>query len=76
MASISFKRGMSTNLDKEPLSDGQLYFTVDEGKIYLDYQDEGDLKRKAFYSGVLTIGDYSFDGTENVDIPVYDGETE
>ena len=54
--------------------DGTLYFTVDDGKIHLDYTDENDeLKTKTFYSGKLKIGSHEYDGSEDVEISAYDG---
>lgn len=76
MASISFKRGTKASLEKEALKDGLLSFTTDDGKIHLDYIDENnELKRMTFYSGKLTFGDYVFDGTTDVDVEIYKGET-
>ena len=76
MAQMKLKRGMSTNLIKELKVDGQVLVTLDDGKIHVDYEDENnELQRKTLYGGVLTIGDYSYDGTEDVTIPIYDGES-
>lgn len=38
MASFSIQRGMSGNLP-EALSDGQILFTYDDGKLYVDCLD-------------------------------------
>lgn len=40
MAQITFKRGTKETLEQEELKDGLLSFTVDDGKIHLDYLDE------------------------------------
>lgn len=75
MAKIVLKRGTSENLEKEPLTDGLLSFTVDDGKIHLDYVDENqELKRKTFYSGKLTFGSHVYDGSTDVNVTVYEGE--
>ena len=37
MAKIILKRGTKADLEKEPLSDGLLSFTTDDGKIHLDF---------------------------------------
>lgn len=76
MAQITFKRGTKNDLKSEPLKDGLLSFTVDDGKIHLDYYDENnELKRTTFYSGKLTFGTYVYDGTTDVNVEVYTGET-
>lgn len=75
MSQVSFKRGKATKLNNLEMSDGQFIVTVDEGRIYLDYTNEdGELVRKALYSGVLHIGEYDYDGTQDVTVPSYDGE--
>lgn len=74
MAQIILKRGLSKDLSLEPLKDGLLSFTTDDGKIHLDYIDgQGELKRKTFYGGKLTIGQKIYDGSEDVEITVYEG---
>lgn len=75
MSSIIFKRGSSSRLIKEELRDGAIYFTTDDGRIHLDYTDENkELKRLTFYSGKLTFGDHVYDGTEDVNVKIYEGE--
>lgn len=77
MAQVIFKRGTKAELEQEPLSDGLLSFTIDDGRIHLDYIDENnELKRKTLYSGKLTIGSQVYDGTEDISVKVYDGEFE
>lgn len=69
MSKIVLKKGSSESLKKEKLQDGMLSFTTDDGKIHLDYLDENDeLKRKTFYSGKLTVGSQTFDGSQDIDI--------
>ena len=76
MAEISFKRGTKASLEQEQLKDGLLSFTTDDGKIHLDFIDENnELKRVTFYSGKLFLGDLVFDGTKDVTVEVYKGET-
>ena len=76
MAEISFKRGTKASHEQEQLKDGLLSFTTDDGKIHLDFIDEDNkLKRVTFYSGKLFFGDQVFDGTEDVTVEVYKGET-
>lgn len=75
MASITLKRGTTKQLEKQPLIDGLLSFTTDDGRIHLDYVDENnELKRKTLYSGKLTIGKHVYDGTSDVDITIYEGD--
>lgn len=77
MANIVLKRGTKEKLKNEPLKDGLLSFTIDDGRIHLDYKDENDqLVRKTFYSGKLTFGKYIYDGTEDVEVTVYEGDYE
>ena len=76
MAEISFKRGTKASLEQEQLKDGLLSFTTDDGKIHLDFIDENnELKRVTFYSGKLFFGDLVFDGTKDVTVEVYKGES-
>ena len=75
MAKVHYKRGTSVELEREPLKDGLLSFTTDDGRIHLDYLDaDNQLKRRTFYNGVLTFGDYAYDGTKDVNVKVYNGE--
>ena len=76
MAEISFKRGTKASLEQEQLKDGLLSFTTDDGKIHLDFIDENnELKRMTFYSGKLILGDQVYDGSKDVTVEVYKGET-
>ena len=76
MAQISFKRGTKASLEQEHLKDGLLSFTTDDGKIHLDFVDENnELKRMTFYSGKLILGDQIYDGSEDVIVEIYKGET-
>ena len=76
MAEITFKRGTKDSLEQEQLKDGLLSFTIDDGKIHLDFVDENnELKRMTFYSGRLILGDQIYDGSEDVVVEVYKGET-
>ena len=76
MAQISFKRGTKASLEQEQLKDGLLSFTTDDGKIHLDFIDENnELKRMTFYSGKLILGDQVYDGSKDVTVEVYKGET-
>lgn len=76
MAQISFKRGTKASLKQEQLKDGLLSFTTDDGKIHLDFIDENnELKRMTFYSGKLILGDQIYDGSEDVIVEIYKGET-
>ena len=77
MAKIVLKRGTKADLEKEPLSDGLLSFTTDDGKIHLDFiNSENVLERKTFYGGKLTFGVHVYDGSEDVTVEVYDGQVE
>ena len=76
MAEISFKRGTKASLEQEQLKDGLLSFTTDDGKIHMDFINENnELERKTFYSGKLFFGDQVFDGSKDVTVEVYKGET-
>lgn len=75
MSKVVFKRGTKTELEQTNLQDGLLSFTVDDGKIHLDYTDENnELKRKTFYSGKLTFGSHVYDGSEDIEVKIYEGE--
>ena len=77
MSQVTFKRGTSQTLKEEPITDGLLSFTTDDGKIHLDFIDEqGNLTRKTFYSGKLTIGSQVYDGSEDVSVTVYEGSVQ
>lgn len=75
MADVVYKRGTKQKLDQLPLEDGSLIVTTDDGKLHVDYKDEeGHLTRKTLYSGKLTFGEYTYDGTEDVNVEVYEGQ--
>lgn len=77
MSQIVLKRGYKKDLEKEPIKDGLLSFTLDDGRIHLDFVDENNqLKRKTFYSGKLTFGSHTYDGTQDVSIDIYEGQIE
>lgn len=74
MSKIVLKRGTKKDLEKEELTDGLLSFTVDDGRIHMDYTDENnELKRRTFYSGKLTFGSHIYDGTQDVNVDIYNG---
>lgn len=73
MAFVSFKRGTKKDLEKQEITDGLVSFTTDDGRIHLDYEENGELKRRTFYSGKLTFGEYVYDGTKDVDVNIYEG---
>lgn len=88
MALFKISKGNSTNLPALSNSDdGFSWFTYDDGKFYIDYKENenSELKRKALNADQadtaekvkhsLTIGSYSFDGSNDVTIPIYDGAT-
>ena len=75
MPRVVSKRGTAAYLKKEPLQDGLLSFTTYDWRIHLDYVDENyQLKRKTLYSGKLTFGNYTYDGTKDVNVDIYKGE--
>lgn len=39
MAFVRMRKGLEKELDKVPVKDGQLLFTTDTGKIYLDVRN-------------------------------------
>lgn len=74
MAQVIFKKGTSKQLEAAPLQDGTLAVTTDDGRMHIDYKDKnGEMKRKTLYAGKLKIGDQVFDGTQDVEIGVFDG---
>lgn len=76
MAQVIMKRGTSAELTKEiPYTDGLLSFITDTGEIYMDYSDASGTYRKKMYGGKLTFGSYEYDGTSDVNVTVYKGET-
>lgn len=75
MSKISIKRGTKQGLAQQPLKDGLLSFTIDDGRIHLDYTDENNqLHRKTFYSGKLKFGSHIYDGTADVNVTIYEGK--
>ena len=75
MSKVTLKRGTSQSLKAEPLKDGLLSFTTDDGRIHMDYINENnEVKRKTFYSGKLTFGSHVYDGTTDVSVDIYEGE--
>ena len=75
MAKIVLKRGTKVDLDKEPLSDGLLSFTTDDGKIHLDFiNSNNELERRTFYGGKLTFGVHVYYCSEDVIVEVYYGK--
>jgi hypothetical protein len=46
MASFKILKGLKNNLPSSK-SDGTMYYTTDEGIIYVDYQDGNSISRKA-----------------------------
>ena len=76
MPQVTFKRGTTEELKQTELQDGLLSFTTDDGKIHLDFlNNNNELERKTFYSGKLFFGDQVFDGSKDVTVEVYKGET-
>ena len=76
MSKVTIKRGTTKTLAKEELKDGMLSFTTDDGKIHMDFINENnELERRTFYSGKLFFGDQVFDGSKDVTVEVYKGET-
>lgn len=62
---IIFQQGLSTNLDNLPMTDGQIIFTTDDKRLYLDIEIDSKMHRlrinadadtaiKAFYDSVHT----------------------
>ena len=43
MALFKILKGKKENLDNYPLTDGQMYFTIDEKKLYIDHYNENNL---------------------------------
>ena len=76
MPQVTFKRGTTEELKQTELQDGLLSFTTDDGKIHLDFlNNNNELERKTFYSGKLFFGDQVFDGSKDVTVEVYKGES-
>lgn len=75
MPKVILKRGTKKDLEKEPLKDGLLSVTTDDGKMHIDYLNENnEVERKTLYGGKLTFGKYTYDGSEDVNVEVYEGE--
>ena len=55
MALFKVLRGLSTNLDTTPKTDGNVYFTTDTNKIYFDHLEGEEVKRTEISGGVGTI---------------------
>jgi hypothetical protein len=81
MASFKILKGLKNNLPSSR-SDGTMYYTTDEGMIYVDYQDGNSISRKALNADTANklkiartfslkgdvTGSASFDGSGNVEI--------
>lgn len=52
MAEVSYKKGLSENLPKVPVTDGQILVTTDTGDMYVDVSDNN---RKLIGAGKKTI---------------------
>ena len=75
MAKVTFKRGVTKDLKKEPLTDGLISVTTDDGRIHIDFINQNnELERKTLYSGKLTIGSHVYDGTSDVEVAQYTGQ--
>ena len=45
MSKVEFKKGLSQNLNKEPIVDGKILFTTDTAEMYLDVEN---VRKKIF----------------------------
>lgn len=76
MAKVNFKYGKKASIPTTK-SEGTIYMCTD-GEIVADLGGN----RVNFYSdrakntATLTIGNYTFNGTQDVTIPIYDGTVE
>lgn len=73
---VIMRRGTTKELANLKFSDGLLSFLTDKGVIYMDYTDNNGSHRKRLYGGALKFGKYTYDGTEDVNVAIYNGETD
>lgn len=82
--SVKFLTGKEENLPLE-ISDGSVYFAItdeeeNKGLIYFDNNGSrylmsspsSDVAKKVEHT--LTIGDFKYNGSEDVTVPIYNGE--
>lgn len=85
---VKFLSGGISNLDNQPITPGNIYFALSDDKTYgyivYDFLDKGEKNRlvmsaKAQIAGQvehpLIIGDHVYDGSEEVVVPIYNGES-
>ena len=85
MAIVKFLSGQEKNLPLE-INDGSVYFAITDddsqtGRIYFDKDGiryamsspSSEIAKKVEHT--LTIGEYKYNGSEDVEVPVYNGET-
>lgn len=53
MALFKQLRGNRASLNTQPLHDGYAYFCIDDGSFWIDYNDNGELKRKRINAAEL-----------------------
>ena len=87
---VRFLSGGIGNLDKQPITPGNIYFALSDDKTYgyivYDFKDSNNsnsrivMSAKAKTAGQvefpLVIGEHSYDGSERIEIPIYDGNCE
>lgn len=87
---VRFLSGGIGNLDKQPITPGNIYFALSDDKTYgyivYDFKDSDNsnsrivMSAKAKTAGQvefpLVIGEHSYDGSERIEIPIYDGNCE
>ena len=87
---VRFLSGGIGNLDKQPITPGNIYFALSDDKTYgyivYDFKDSDNsnnrivMSAKAKTAGQvefpLVIGEHSYDGSERIEIPIYDGSSE
>ena len=87
---VRFLSGGIGNLDKQPITPGNIYFALSDDKTYgyivYDFKDSNNsnsrivMSAKAKTAGQvefpLVIGEHSYDGSERIEIPIYDGSSE